>query len=134
MGAWGNGVWQDDVAHDLLVKFEGLLKQGRTPNEAVQATLAEPPWQWGDQDDDVVQILALAALALQHGVLNSALRDRAISMIESGDPLDRWSESEPEDIAARQEVLNQLRVLLQRGTATPEELKSVTTPEAHSLW
>ena len=89
---------------------------------------------WGDQDDDVVQVLALAALALQHGVLAPALRDRAISMIESGDPLDRWTESQPEKIAARQEVLEHFIALLVRGNATADELASVTEPEAFSLW
>ncbi len=134
MGAWGNGVWQDDVAHDVILRFEQLLAEGRTPGEAVQQILLDPPWGWGDQDDDVVQVLALAALALQQGVLDTALRDRAISLIESGEPLDRWTESEPEKSAARQALLDHFKALLVRGTATVEELASVTEPKAFSLW
>jgi hypothetical protein len=134
MGAWGNGVWQDDVAHDAIAMFEELREDGYDAQEALQRVLADPPWGWGDRGDDAVQILAIAALALQHGVLDPALRDRAIAMIESGAPLGRWTESGPEMIAARTEVLERFKALLQRGSATPEELKEVTTPEAFSLW
>jgi hypothetical protein len=134
MGAWGNGVWQDDVAHDVVLRFDQLLAEGRTAEEAVQDILLDPPWGWGDQDDDAVQVLALAALALQHAVLGSTLRSQAISLIESGASLDRWSDSAPAQIAARQAVLEHFKTLLERGTATVDELASVTEPEAFSLW
>ncbi len=136
MGNWGNGVWQDDVADDVILKFDGLLEEGNSPIEAVRRVLEDPPYRWGDWDDDAVQILAIAALALQHGVLDPALRDRAIAMIESGAPLGRWNweGSRPEKIAARMAVLDQLKILLIRGAATAEELSQVTRPEAFSLW
>ncbi len=134
MGAWGNGIWQDDVALDVVTMFEELLAEGRTPSEAVQVIFVAPPWGWGDQDDDAVQVLALAALALQHGVLDPDLRDRAISMVDSDAPLDRWRESQPKVIAARQETLERFKALLVRGTATADELAIVTKPEAFSLW
>lgn len=128
MGAWGIGVWQDDVAADVIKMFQELLGEGKTPRGAVQAVLVDPPWRWGDLDDDAVQVLALAALALEHGVLDPALRDRAIAMIESGDPMGTWTESAPEDVAARVQLLERFKALLQRGSATPEELKQVTGP------
>ena len=134
MGAWGNGVWQDDAADDVVKMFDKLLAAGSTPSEAVQRVIAHPPWGWGDWDDTPVQVLALAALALEYGILTASLRNWAIAEIESGAPLDRWTESTPEDIANRTEVLERFKVMLIRGTATPEELKSVTTPEAFSLW
>jgi hypothetical protein len=118
----------------VIRTFQELLEDGKTPREAIQGVLADPPWGWGDQDDDAVQVLAIAALALQHGVLDPALRDSAIAMIESGGPLDRWAQSRPEKIAARQEVLERFKVLLARGTASAEELASVTEPAAFSLW
>jgi hypothetical protein len=128
MGAWGVGVWQDDAADDVILRFEDLREEGYDAQEALRRVLANPPWGWGDLDDDAVQILALAALALQHGVLDPALRDRAISTIESGDPMGTWTESDPEDIAARKQILERFKALLLRGTATPEELKSITAP------
>lgn len=133
MGTWGTGIWQDDVAQDVILRFDQLLMKGRTAGEAVQDILVDPPWGWGDPDDDGVQILALAALALRHGVLSLALRDRAISLIEEDAPLDRWTESAPGQIAARQAVLEHFKALLERGTATVAELASVTEPEDFSL-
>jgi hypothetical protein len=122
------------MAHDVVLMFEDLLEHGSTAAEAVQRILAHAPWGWRDIDAAAAQVLSLAALALQHGVLDPALRDRAIATIESGDPLGRWTEARPEVIAARTEVLEHFKVLLLRGMATPEELESVTTPEAYSLW
>jgi hypothetical protein len=48
MGTWGIGVWQDDVARDVIRAFEDLLKHGKTPVEAVHTILVDPPWRWGD--------------------------------------------------------------------------------------
>jgi hypothetical protein len=108
--------------------FNDLHEAGDDAREALRRVIADPPWGWGDVDGDAAQILALAALALQHGVLDSALRDRAIAMIESGDPLGTWTQSDPQNIAARKQLLERFKELLQRGSATPEELKEVTTP------
>lgn len=145
MGTWGNGVWQDDVAADLIVMFEDLLVGGSTAAQAVEHALAHPPWGWCDEDDSVVQVLALAALALQYGALDPQLRDQALALIESGAPLQRWTESVAElggeataerrqftqqRLLARQQVLEQFHALLTRGRATAEELADVTRPEA----
>ena len=148
MGTGGNGVWQDDVAADLIVMFEDLLAGGSTAAQAVERVVADPPWGWGDEDDDVVQVLALDALALQYGVLDPQLRDQALTLIESGAPLQRWIESVAElggeataerrqfmqqRLLARQQVLEQFQALLKRGGATAEELTGVTRPEAFRI-
>lgn len=132
MGTWGIGVWQDDVAGDVVGVFEDLLESGNTAAQAVEAVLLDPPWGWDDEDDEVVQILALAALALQHRVLASGLRDRALSILESGVALERWSDSRAELIAARMQLLEQYQALLRQGAAPADELASVTRPEAFS--
>jgi hypothetical protein len=128
MSAWGIGVWQDDMADDVVLMFNDLCEEGYDAREALRRVMADPPWGWGDVDGDAAQILALAALALQHGVLDPALRDRAITMIESGDPLGTWTQSDPQVVAAREQLLERFKALLQCGSATPEELKEVTAP------
>jgi hypothetical protein len=129
MGAWGTEVWQDDTADDVLIMFERLLEAGATPREAVRLIILHPPYGWGDDDDEPVQILALAALALKYEMLTPTIRRWAISTIESGAPMGTWPESTPEDIAARKQILEQLKAILQHGTATAEELESVTGPQ-----
>jgi hypothetical protein len=71
---------------------------------------------------------------LQHGVLTPELRDWAIATIASGAPLGRWDWDgvRPEKVGARKELLERYKEMLLRVTATPEELESVTTPEAFS--
>ena len=133
MNAWGVGVWEDDAAHDVILLFDQLRQAGSSAREALQRVLADPPYAWGIRDDDAVQILAIAALALQHGLLDPSLRDRAIATIESGAAMGTWTESDPKDIAARTELLERFKALLQRGSASPEEVTSVTRPETSSL-
>jgi hypothetical protein len=130
MGTWGIGVWQDDVAADVIVMFDDLLENGSTAVQAVEGVVTDPPRGWKDEDDEVVQVLALAALAIEHGVLDPQLRDRALALIESGSPMERWTDSGVEEIAARQQLLEQFQGLLRRGVATAEELENVTWPEA----
>jgi hypothetical protein len=134
MGAWGNGVWQDDAAYNMLLMFDDLLETGAIPTEAVHLVILHPPWGWGDWDDEPVQILALAALALEYVIFTPALRNWAMAALGTGAPLDCWTESNPEDIAHRAGVLERFKAMLQQGTTTAEELESVTRPQEFSLW
>lgn len=136
MGAWGNGVWQDDVADDVLIMFEDLLEAGTTPTEAIRLIILDPPWPLGDWDDGPTQVLAFAALALEYKILTSRLRSWAIAAIDSGAPLGRWiwDEANPDHYLHRAAVIEQFKAMLKRGTAAPEELESVTRPKEFSLW
>lgn len=131
MGAWGNGVWQDDFAVDVVYLFDQLLEAGATASEAVRRVILDPPWSWNDVDECDAQILALAALALQHEALTPSLRDWAVATITSGSALEGWDweGADPKNIAARKEILERFKALLLRGTATAEELESVTGPQ-----
>jgi hypothetical protein len=129
MSAWGTEVWQDDTADDVLIMFEDLLEAGATPTEAIRLIILRPPYGWGDDDDEPVQILALAALALKYGILTSTIRNWALATINSGAPMGTWTQSAPENIAERKQILAQLKALLVRAIATPEELEVVTGPQ-----
>ena len=48
MGAWGDGVWQDDFAVDVVFSFDQLLEAGATASEAVRRAVLDPPWSWND--------------------------------------------------------------------------------------
>jgi hypothetical protein len=127
---------QDDAADDVLIMFDDLLEAGATPAEVVRLVILDPPWGWGDWDDEPTQVLALAAWSLEYEILTSTLRKWAIAAIDSGAPLGRWvlDETKPEHYLHRVAVLARFKAILQQGTAPREELESVTRPKEFSLW
>jgi hypothetical protein len=112
MGHWGPGILEDDVAVDVRVAFEDALSEGLSISEATQRVLDDPPAGFDDEEDAAVTYLALAALQLEHGALEAAIRDKAIAFIESGIPLWRWEGSPPERIAERQKALEDFKARL----------------------
>jgi len=119
MGAWGNGIMQDDVAADVQIVFDN------------------PPWPLDgpcQADDACTTYMALAALQLEHGSLRSDIREKAMEAATSEWAIDRWDEAGEDCIAARKEVLRQFTAILERGCCTPEELEQVTYPKEFALW
>ena len=128
MGTWGPGLLQDDVAFDTMINIEEALTSGLSIQAATARVLEAPDWDLADLDDASVIYLALAALQLQHGVLEPHIRDLALGTITSGAAMARW-EDEPEERAApRREVLRRTEAILRRGTCTPEELWKIVEP------
>jgi hypothetical protein len=134
MGAWGNGILQDDVAADVQIAFEDALEEGLSVEEATQRVLDDPPWPLCDWDDGPTSYMALAALQLQHGILTPEIREKAIEAAASEAAIGRWTEAGDECIAARKSVLRQFKDILERDSCTPEELEQVTYPKEFALW
>jgi len=92
MGAWGAGLFQDDIACDLRDEFAELLADGKTA-EAATAELERRYDPAGDAIDvEPVFWIALAATQHRWGRLIPATRDRAIEIIDSGRDLDRFTD------------------------------------------
>jgi hypothetical protein len=134
MGAWGNGILQDDVAADIQINFEDALAEGLSAEEATERALMDSPWALDDWDDGPTSYMALAALQLQHGVLTPEIREKAIGAAISEAAVDRWQGSPADKVAARKSVLRQFQDILERGSCTPEELEQVTYPKEVALW
>lgn len=134
MGAWGNGVLQDDVADDVRIAFEKALAAGLNVEEATQRVLCNPPWPLRDYDDGPVSYMALAALQLQQGILTSEIREKADEAATSEAAIGRWDETDEDCFAHRKGVLRQFKDILARGSCTPEELEQVTYPQEFALW
>lgn len=105
MGTWGPGIFDDDIAQDARILFEDKLAVGCSVVEATRRVLDEWKGIMDDEEDAAVTYLALAALQLEHGILEPRLRQQALATIESGVPLWRWEGSSPERIAERTRVL-----------------------------
>ena len=134
MGNWGNGILQDDVAADIQIIFDDALAEGLSVEEATKRALMDSPWALDDWDDGPTSYMALAALQLQHGILTSEIREKAIEAATSEGAIGRWDGSAEDRIAARKEVLRRFAAILERGSCTPEELEQVTYPKEFSLW
>jgi hypothetical protein len=128
VGTWGIGVWQDDVAADVLTTFEDLRDEGYSATRAIRTIVKDPPWGWDDAEDSAVQMLAIVTLALQQGVLDAKLQQRGLDVIDSQLALSS-DENVPQDQAnARKQLLLRLKALIIAGEVSPEDLKSVTAP------
>ena len=108
MGAWGPGIFDNDVAMDVKLLFEEQLQHGLTTTEATQAILYDPPWGLDDEEDEASTYLALASLQLEHGTLDAEIRDKALAIIESGVPMWGWENTDANRQSKRKFVIDSL--------------------------
>lgn len=114
MGNWGPGIFDDDVALDARILFEDSLSAGLNVYEAARHVLSEWKVDDGDIEDAAVIYLALAGLQLEHGTLDSTIREKAIMVIDSEIPLWRWEGSPPDRVEERRRILQEFRDQLER--------------------
>ncbi len=120
MGAWGTGLFDDDVPNDVRAAFLDLLADASSPALATQSLLATWSGTIADPDDGTLFWLALAATQWEHGCLQPDVRSRALSVIDDGADLDRWDSRDKEQ---RRAVLNTLRNQLTSPQPRPRQPK-----------
>ena len=54
MGAWGTGLYSDDVAHDVRYLYKELLMVGLSNEEATQKLIKDSQWLINDMYDGPV--------------------------------------------------------------------------------
>eukprot|EP00913_Durusdinium_trenchii_P023469 g22047.t1 len=110
MGAWGTGLFSDDVTCDVRAQFRDLLDEHVSVAVATRRILAD--WQEALEDpDDGPQIwLALASLQWDRGALQTRVRSKALRVIDSGSDLERWlSAADGREVSQRRSMLKRLR-------------------------
>jgi len=113
MAAWGYDIFDSDEAADIRALFEDQLQTGASIPHATAVVLRESKDVLDDPDDGPIVWLALAMLQLNRNVLQPAVRDRALAVIDGGEDLRRWeAEGTPDDAAGRKRVLDDLRARL----------------------
>lgn len=120
MGAWGHGLFENDLALDVRGDFEEALDEGLSPADAARAVLDRYDDVLPDPDDGPVVWLVLAALQLEQGALDPEMQARAIGIVDGGLGLRRWVEAGPEALAERGRVLAELRQRLRSAEAGDE--------------
>lgn len=128
MGAWGTGIFDDDLAADGRGDWEDALAGGDSPERATTRLIEDYAEEIaGDPAIAAAFWIALAAVQLDDGELDLDVRDRAIAAIDSGADLERWEtdafdavdpdeDDGPDDLAERRRVTAELRSRLLRAS------------------
>lgn len=134
IGAWGPGLFSDDLACDVRGEFRDLIGEGLTVEEATRRILASYPSPEDDPDNGSVVLIALAVTQWKTGRLLDLIRDQAVAVIDAGADLDRWDEDTAESrrralARAREQLLSPqrapVRIARQRKMTTPSEAGDV---------
>lgn len=107
MGAWGPGIFSDDLACDVRSDYRDLLEDRVPDDEATQRVIAT--YLGLDADEMPVMWLALAAAQSQAGRLDHEVKARALEVMDTGQGLQVWEEAGPRELAARTAALERLR-------------------------
>ena len=104
MGTWGVELFADDTAADVRAHYRELIEDGVDDDEATRHVLESFREYLADEDDGPVVWLALAVSQSQIGRLAPEVRGKALSVIEGGADLKRWSH-DPQMLEQRRVVL-----------------------------
>lgn len=120
MGAWGTGLYQDDVAEDIKAEYIELLKIGKTNQEAYDELIEDNQLIIKDLEDGPVFWFALADTQWRLGRLMPYVKEQALKYIEEGIDLHKWEEWGSPFLKRRIKVLAQLKDRLM-STMTAEK-------------
>lgn len=129
MSIEGPGLYQDDTGHDVRSEFRELIGEGRASDEATTELLARWAEVLGNEDTYCAFYLALADTQWRLGRPVRAVKDAALSVIDSGRDLKRWEYSQ-QFHRKRKRILEQLR---EKITSAPPPVRTVRKPPAPFL-
>lgn len=119
MGAWGTGLYQNDLSADVKGDYLGKLKAGKTDEEALQEMMEEYRDDMEDIDCKYDFFLSLADTLWKMGRLTETVKLKAFEMMEEEKISGRW-ESE-KLIKERNRILDKLKEEL--NSPMPERKK-----------
>ncbi|MEI3129998.1 MAG: hypothetical protein V8S89_03880 [Oscillospiraceae bacterium] len=90
MGAWGTGLYQDDIAMEVREYYQELLKKGISNEESLDCVLEAFEEVLEDADDAPPFWFGLADTQWKLGRLTDEVREQALALLSSGADLARW--------------------------------------------
>ena len=126
MGAWGPGIYQDDVALDIKGEYIKLLQEGKSTKEANQEIINNNADYFTDEEDVVPAILALADIEWKYGRLDDIVKNDALKIIDQKIGIEPWQEDE-KLYKKRLETLDKLKEKLE-SEMPPEKKVRVIKP------
>jgi hypothetical protein len=109
VGAWGPGLYQDDVAEDVKTQYVNLIKIGKTNQEATEELIKDNQLKINDSDDAPIFWFALADTQWKLGRLLPYVKENALIHLIKEDNLKKWEKENKEDYKYRKKVLDQLK-------------------------
>ena len=107
MGAWGPGLYQDDIAEDVRDYYKDQLHRGKSGAEITQELLKRNDLS-DDLDDEPIFWFALADTQWNLGRLEDFVKKQALYHIHQGCDIKRWEEESPKEAKIRAKVLSDL--------------------------
>ncbi len=120
MGAWGTGIFDNDLALDVRAVFEDGLSEGLSVEGATEKILRVYGADLRRPSEESNFWLALAGLQLERGAVQPEIREKVASIIHRGTGLGTWEESGLDSLVERKQVLEQLRERLRIDNLTDE--------------
>jgi len=123
MGAWGPGLYQDDVAEDVKTDYVNLLKIGKTNQEATDKMIKDNQMIINDFDEGPIFWFALADTQWKFGRLLPNVKDNALMYLKKEDDLKKWETENRASYKYRKKVLEEL---IQRLNSPMPALKKIS--------
>jgi hypothetical protein len=135
MGTWSAEIFGDDVAMDVRGEFEALIDRRVRPAVAADRVARQFRAEVSDPDDGPVVYLALASLLVDSGISDHPILDRAKSIIERGEGLDRWRDAGIEAFEERLQVYSAFQIMLNspQCQSEPEKKRRRRSPSFGSV-
>lgn len=116
MGAWGTGLWEDDLSCDIQDEWNELMDEGVSPRKATKIILKSWQEEFSDYDDEEdkqadesILFISLAGLQMRHRALTASVKKKAIQLIENNADLALWEEGDDESYQERKKVLEEFK-------------------------
>jgi Fe-S-cluster formation regulator IscX/YfhJ len=124
MGAWGTGLWEDDLACDIQDEWNDLLDEGISPRKATKIILKSWLEELEDYEDDMerqpdesILYISLAALQMRNKALTILIKKKAIELIDKGADLELWEDGDQESYEERKKFLLDFKEKLEQTRA-----------------
>ena len=124
MGAWGPGLYEDDVAADVREIYMDRLRRDGDGKAACAAVCTALGDLNDDPGDGPVLWFALADTMWRCGHLTDEVRDNALFHLDEGADLARWQRDNPRQAPRREAVLTELRERLRSPQRPPAKQRT----------
>jgi hypothetical protein len=110
VGVWGTDLFSDDLACDIRDHYRELLEDGIEDGAATRLILEK--YRAHLEESEGIALLAFAVTQSKVGRLDPDIRDRALTILDSGADLEVWEREHPKLLLKRRAVLEKARAQL----------------------